>query len=1050
MLQGLLHYDDTSGAAFHGNAQGENVTYDRKGVQVRNGNFTSQVFATPELIEVSQLKLRALNGIVNGDLRFVNLRSMAFRGSVSAIDVRSFVKLVVSKPLPFTASVAGPVTLDTQLGDVLRNTVITADVQVIPQPNQWSPAGRVALAYRQSSNALVFNSCDLAFPQSAVSLAGQLNSVMQVEANTRSLRDIQPLFAWVGMTLPKSLRLDGPQSEAKFKGQVVGTIDQPSVTGNVHVRNFRLEDHHWDAADADFAASSSQLQVMNASVKQAGSGIRLSGQITLRDWSVEEDSALAVQGTLNTADLASVVHSFARTSADLKGGGGSASLNLAGTLQNLNGTGGIALHNLRAYGETLDQFHAAVAFSGNKASITSARLRSGTAATTFRAEYERRAGTWDSGILHVRADTNGFALDTLSLVREHVHGLTARSELHAEGDFRVTHREVEPLSVNGTLALRDITVATVRRGDLTLNARTEGDLLTVGIAGNLEGSPVSGNLHAHFTGEDIGSGEMRFGKISLATALALVSPMSANRPGWDGSFGGQLTFRGPLRSWNLIDSKLVLDGVQVRTTGALPGGVAADNFVLTNQGPVIVEGKGSDITIRQLEMSTRDTRFAVTGSINLASGRVDLHSDGSVDARILQLVYPDLQIAGVAAVSLGITGVPEKPAYSGSIRVKNASLFAPDLTNGLSAINGTLRFDRNRAVLEDVTSETGGGTVRLTGVISFAPNEPLSYNVEAQASRVRFRYLRASVTGDASLRMTGTTKNGLLAGDLSLSRIVLEPGADLANALASAATPSATPINEQDFITGLGLDVHIQSSPDLQVLTSLSQDVQADIDLHLRGTREHPALLGHISANQGEVNVFGTRYALSRGNITFINPVRIDPVLDLDLQTETRGITVDVVITGTLNKLSMNYRSDPPLQAKDILALLTVGQTPTFAPEASNSRVQADTTALQAGASTVLGQAISPASNRLSKLFGITNVKIDPFVQNVYSSRQARLTLEQQISRNITVTYVTNLAQTSEQIFRFEWAFNPQYSVVAVRDDNGEFGVDIQYKKRFK
>jgi len=63
---------------------------------------------------------------------------------------------------------------------------------------------------------------------------------------------------------------------------------------------------------------------------------------------------------------------------------------------------------------------------------------------------------------------------------------------------------------------------------------------------------------------------------------------------------------------------------------------------------------------------------------------------------------------------------------------------------------------------------------------------------------------------------------------------------------------------------------------------------------------------------------------------------------------------------------------------------------------------------------------------------------------------QARLTLEQQISRQVTITYVTNLSRTAEQIFRFEWALNREYSLVAVRDENGLFGVDIQYKKRFK
>ena len=185
--------------------------------------------------------------------------------------------------------------------------------------------------------------------------------------------------------------------------------------------------------------------------------------------------------------------------------------------------------------------------------------------------------------------------------------------------------------------------------------------------------------------------------------------------------------------------------------------------------------------------------------------------------------------------------------------------------------------------------------------------------------------------------------------------------------------------------------------------------------------------------------------------MTFANPVRIEPVLNLDIETVARGVTVDITVSGTLNKLNMNYRSDPPLQPRDIIALLTVGQPPSFTPNLPNAQPAAnDVSALQAGANTVLGQAIAPASGRLSKLFGITNIKIDPLIQGITNTPQSRLTVEQQISQNVTVTYVTNLAQTSEQIFRFEWALNPQYSITAIRDDNGEFGIDLQYKKRFK
>jgi translocation and assembly module TamB len=93
---------------------------------------------------------------------------------------------------------------------------------------------------------------------------------------------------------------------------------------------------------------------------------------------------------------------------------------------------------------------------------------------------------------------------------------------------------------------------------------------------------------------------------------------------------------------------------------------------------------------------------------------------------------------------------------------------------------------------------------------------------------------------------------------------------------------------------------------------------------------------------------------------------------------------------------------------------------------------------------------MSPESNRLQRFFGVTHLKIDPLLQGIENVPQARLTLEQQISRQITITYVTNLSRTAEQIFRFEWVLSREYSLVAIRDENGLFGVDVQYNRRFK
>ena len=377
-------------------------------------------------------------------------------------------------------------------------------------------------------------------------------------------------------------------------------------------------------------------------------------------------------------------------------------------------------------------------------------------------------------------------------------------------------------------------------------------------------------------------------------------------------------------------------------------------------------------------------------------------------------------------------------------------IFAESFPNGLTALNGTVRFDRDRATIEKLKAQTGGGTLSVGGFMSFG-NGPLIYRLEANAENVRVRYAGSvSVTATSQLRLTGTSENSILSGTATISRVILNPNADLSNLLASVPGPSASPGNERDFLTGLQFDIHVESAPNLQLSTELSRDVEAEIDLRLRGTPERPVLLGDITANEGDIRVFGSKYTINRGEVDFTNPVKIEPLLDLDLQTQARGITVDITISGTPGKLNINYRSDPPLQPRDIIALLTVGRAPTGISNVPDAAVNNGVGALQSGANSILGQAISPASDRLSKLFGITNIKIDPLVQGITNTPQARLTVEQQVSKQITVTYVTNLSQTSEQIFRLEWDFSKQYSLVALRDDNGEFGIDIQYRKRFK
>ena len=136
---------------------------------------------------------------------------------------------------------------------------------------------------------------------------------------------------------------------------------------------------------------------------------------------------------------------------------------------------------------------------------------------------------------------------------------------------------------------------------------------------------------------------------------------------------------------------------------------------------------------------------------------------------------------------------------------------------------------------------------------------------------------------------------------------------------------SAVP-NPKSPLNGLRLDVRILSSPELTVQTTLAK-LSGGVDLRLRGTAARPVLLGRINIAEGDLKIGGTKYHLERGDITFIDPTRIDPVLDVEATTRVRDYDITIGLHGTLERLTTTYRSDPPLSSSDIVALLAFGRT---------------------------------------------------------------------------------------------------------------------------
>jgi translocation and assembly module TamB len=373
-----------------------------------------------------------------------------------------------------------------------------------------------------------------------------------------------------------------------------------------------------------------------------------------------------------------------------------------------------------------------------------------------------------------------------------------------------------------------------------------------------------------------------------------------------------------------------------------------------------------------------------------------------------------------------------------------------DFPAGLSQLAGNFIFDTSRITFNDVTSETGGGRLLLSGSLTYG-NGPVSYDIATRTEQVRVRYpVGMSWLAGGDLRLLGTAQSATLSGHVTVDRLLMSEGFDVTSLIASSTETTSGPRATSPFLRNLQFDVQADTAPGA-VLEWSSGRFQSDANVRVRGTFDHPILLGNIHLLGGEMTMRGNQYRLTRGDINFVNPFRADPVLNVEVSTTIQQYEVTVDFTGPASHLTMSYRSDPPLPSSDIITLLALGQP---GQESSLRGGAAAVQTPQLGATTLLSEAISSQlGGRVQRLFGVRHFSVDPDYIAATSATQnpgARVTIAEQFSRNLVITYSTDVTSTQQQVIQIEYTVRPDLSVVALRDENGTFGVDVVRRQRFK
>jgi translocation and assembly module TamB len=1077
-----------------GNVNGSGISYEQGTFAVRNGQAVAALALTPEHVSLTGARLSAslkmtsargaefervdsrinrvalnfktrnvvLDGLQvaalggsfsgRGDLSGFNRYRLA--GDLSGFELSRLMAQFGGRSSPWGAVISGPVNLQGSLkarGGALQ---ASARLNIAPNGRGQPVSGNIVADYDQRRDILDLGRSTLSLPHTTIAFSGAIGRQMHVRLDSRNLEDLLPAIALASNGSAPALPVKLEKGVAVFDGDVTGPVSDPRVVGHVSANNLVYGEERFDSVNADVNLAQSQAAVRNGSLARGPMRADFAGSVGLRNWKALDASPVSAKASLRNANIVDVLALAGQKDVPVSGTL-AASAEVSGTMGDPDIRADLTATRGSLRGEPFDRLAVRVASAGPSVTLTSGELNAGTKQITFSGNYRHPVGDFLQGRVEVQMASNAMSLQDIQLLQQQRPDARGTVQLKASGSGTVTKRagqiEFKVSNVVADVQARKLEINQKVMGDLHLTANTQGDNLTARLDSDFANSVIRGKATWRLAGDYPGSGQLSFTKLEFAELRDWVSPRrSAAGLDFTGSADGTLTFSGPALKPDAWRAALEVPRLQI--TPQAPGSPqGATGIPIRNSGPIRVSMEKSVIRIEQARLVASGTDLTFGGTIAVKqTNPLDVKVDGRADLDIVETFNRDLVASGFVDASATIRGSFQQPLINGRLALRNASLNMVDLPNGLSKVNGVVLFNGNRATIQEFAGETGGGTISLSGFVGYGTG-PLVFRLQAVAKNVRVRYPEGvSTVANADINLTGTADSSVLAGTVTILRTGFNPRSDFSSILASSAEPVRTPAAKTGLLANMHFDVQIETAPDISFQSALAQDLQAEANLRLRGTAANPALLGRVTITQGELIFFGTKFTINQGSVGFYNPTKIEPILNVDLETRARGVDVILTVTGPLSKLNVSPRSDPPLPFSDILALLATGRAPTSDPTLAARQSSQPQSWQQMGATALVGQAIAnPVAGRLQRFFGVTKLKIDPTVTGVENNPQARFTIEQQVSRNLTFTYIQNIAASSSQVVRVEWAWSREWSVIAVREENGLFGIDFLYKKRF-
>jgi translocation and assembly module TamB len=891
--------------------------------------------------------------------------------------------------------------------------------------------------------AIRLENSDLRSPNSSLRAKGTLvesaagnesPSRLQIQCETTQFeewRSVVEALVESSPHLPLSLN-----SAATLVGEVTGSMENPEMRGSLRVGQFAYQGWNWDGLEANVVARPDYFQVSSARLSRGRNVFSLEASAQLEDWKLTKTSSVRFSARAQRTPLEGLKAALGihyPIGGDLSG-----QISLVGTALNLRGTGALRVENGNIAGETVDSFSTSIRVSESIWDLDTTQMVKDHGSITGKAQISslNHAITCH---LHGR----GFSLAEFKRLARAFPDSSPPLQLQGQASFDLQGSGTpDDFHFRSAMFVEGISVAGTQVGDLQVQLDGEGQNLRIRGIGSGPGGMFSLDGDAATSGDSPLRLQGQFVSFRLDPWARL---FLNNRLGGQVTASGSFQANGSLRD----ASRLQMQG-QIETLE-----VSFPSLKWRNEHPVEWRLASNRLSAQPFRMQGPSTNLTVDGSLRLAGpASLSLAVQGIADARVLSLFDPSLQASGQSRIKLSMSGSPARPQLNGTVEIQDVSLDYKGLPFRLSNLNGDIQLEGERATVRSLRGISGGGSLTLDGFVTLALPPRVELRAELDQVRVHYPFDFTSILS-GTLRLVGTSDRFQLRGDVALRQVLASQNKNWLAQIMESASPigEARPSAASSLADTIRLNIRVTSAAPVRLEV---QDLRltADVDVHLQGSLANPVEVGAVHFLNGEAIFRGNRFTLSRGDLSMTNPIRTQATLDLEAKTVVQQYDLTVDITGPPGRLKMAYRSDPPLSTEDVLSLLTLGyahQQQQMSTAGLVSSFPGANPLQSVGESALLSQALSSqVTGRLQRLFGVSRIKIDPNVGLPGVTSGARVTVEEQVTRDLTLTYITNTASSQYKIIQFEWALAENLSLLGLREQNGIFGIELKFRRRFK